>query len=100
MKTFLAASITLLLLSGCSSREDQLARRAEKLHEDILSVVTHCDTPLSMVESDFDLGEKHDIGCVDFPRMKEGGLDAEFFAVFTGQGDRNDSAYNKVHGGS
>jgi membrane dipeptidase len=84
-------------LSGCSSKEDQLARRAEKLHEDILSVDTHCDTPLSMVESDFDLGEKHDIGCVDFPRMKEGGLDAEFFAVFTGQGDRNDSAYNKVH---
>jgi membrane dipeptidase len=29
--------------------------------------------------------------------MTEGGLHAEFFAVFTGQGPRNDSTYNKVH---
>jgi membrane dipeptidase len=97
MKTFLAAILTLLLLPGCSNSEDKLARRAEKLHDDFLSVDTHCDTPMKMVESDFDLGEKHDIGCVDFPRMKEGRLDAEFFAVFIGQGDRNDSAYDMVH---
>jgi membrane dipeptidase len=29
--------------------------------------------------------------------MVEGGLHAEFFAVFTGQGLRDDSSYNKVH---
>jgi membrane dipeptidase len=29
--------------------------------------------------------------------MIEGGLHAEFFAVFIGQGPRNDSSYNKVH---
>ena len=29
--------------------------------------------------------------------MTEGGLDAEFFAVFTSQGPRNDSAYNEVN---
>ena len=45
----------------------------------------------------FDLGVKHSAGCVDFPRMAEGGLHAEFFSVFTGQGPRNDSSYNKVH---
>jgi len=97
MKTLLAASFALLLLPGCSSSEDQLAKRAEKLHDDFLSVDTHCDTPMRMVESDFDLGEKHEIGCVDFPRMKEGGLDAEFLAVFIGQGDMKDSAYDAVH---
>ncbi|MEZ5011211.1 MAG: hypothetical protein R2744_06240 [Bacteroidales bacterium] len=32
-----------------------------------------------------------------FPRMKEGGLDAEFFAVFIGQGPRNDSMNREVH---
>ena len=47
--------------------------------------------------ADFDLGVRHDDGCVDFPRMKEGGLNAEFFAVYTGQGPRNDSTFNKVH---
>jgi len=34
---------------------------------------------------------------VDFPRMKEGGLDAEFFAVFIGQGPRNDSTFDIMH---
>ncbi|MCJ7820420.1 MAG: dipeptidase [Bacteroidales bacterium] len=29
--------------------------------------------------------------------MKDGGLDAEFFAVFTSQGPRNDTAYEKVY---
>ncbi|HEY5468988.1 MAG TPA: dipeptidase, partial [Bacteroidales bacterium] len=48
-------------------------------------------------DSTFDLGLRHDAGCVDFPRMIEGGLHSEFFAVFIGQGSRNDSSYNKVH---
>jgi membrane dipeptidase len=47
--------------------------------------------------SGLDLGIRHEDGCVDFPRMKDGGLDAEFFAVFTGQGPRDDSTFNKVH---
>jgi membrane dipeptidase len=51
---------------------------------------------MNLVETDFDLGVRHDKGCVDFPRMKEGGLDAEFLAVFTSQGPRNDSTYRKV----
>ena len=43
------------------------------------------------------MGVRHEEGCVDFPRMIEGGLHAEFFAVFIGQGPRNDSSFNKVH---
>jgi membrane dipeptidase len=52
---------------------------------------------MNLVESGFDLGVRHNKGCVDFPRMKEGGLDAEFLAVFTVQGPRNDTAYQKVY---
>jgi membrane dipeptidase len=44
----------------------------------------------------FDLGVRSIDGCVDFPKMVEGGLHAEFFAVFIGQGPRNDSTYNKA----
>lgn len=82
---------------SCGNNEEQLVRKADKMHNDFLTVDTHCDTPMRLVSSDFDLGERHEEGCVDFPRMKEGGLDAEFFAVFIGQGPRNDSAYNDVH---
>jgi membrane dipeptidase len=70
---------------------------AERIHEKTLTVDTHCDTPMDMEKSDFDLGKRHTEGCVDFPRMIEGGLDAEFFAVFTSQGPRTDSVYNKVY---
>lgn len=87
----------LSIISGCVSSEENILKRAEKIHRKILSVDTHCDTPINMVRSDYDLGVRNDEGCVDFPRMKEGGLDAEFFALFTAQGPRNDSSYNKVH---
>lgn len=71
---------------------DLLRQRALDMHHRILTVDTHCDTPLHM-GPDFDLGTRHtpfapESGCVDLPRMKEGGLDASFFAVFLGQGPR------------
>jgi membrane dipeptidase len=97
MKTFLSISLSTLLLAGCGSTEEQLIKKADKIHSSILTVDTHCDTPMDFSDASFDLGVKHEEGCVDFPRMKEGGLHAEFFAVFTGQGPRDDSTFNKVH---
>ncbi len=97
MKNLIIISLTAMLITGCSTSEEQLIKRADKIHESILTVDTHCDTPMNFLEGDFDLGSRHEEGCVDFPRMKEGGLHAEFFAVFIGQGPRNDSAYNIAH---
>jgi membrane dipeptidase len=97
MKALIFCLITLLLVTGCGNKEEQLIKKANKIHASVLTVDTHCDTPMDFVNSDFDLGVKNEDGCVDFPRMKEGGLNAEFFAVFTGQGPRNDSSFNKVH---
>lgn len=97
MKKILFLPLVFFVLSGCGSTEEQLIKKADRIHSSILTVDTHCDTPMSFEEPDFDLGIRHDEGCVDFPRMMEGGLHAEFFAVFIGQGVRNDSAFNKVH---
>ena len=87
----------LLLLSACGTSEDRLITQADKIHESVLTVDTHCDTPMDFEDPEFDMGVRHETGCVDFPRMVEGGLDAEFFAVFTGQGPRNDSAFAEVY---
>jgi len=87
----------LVLMSSCSTTEEQLARKADKIHASILTVDTHCDTPMDFRDPGFDMGVRHDEGCVDFPRMTEGGLHSEFFAVFTGQGPRNDSTFTRVH---
>ncbi len=89
--------LLLFLISACRNSEDNIVRMADKIHKKVLTVDTHCDTPLNLVNSNYDMGIRNEEGCVDFIRMKEGGLDAEFFAVFVGQGPRNDSAYSEVN---
>jgi len=98
MNRVICFSFLILILAACTDNQGRLVNQAGKIHERVLTVDTHCDTPINIAMSDFDLGVRHTEGCVDFPRMREGGLDAEFFAVFTSQGPRNDSAYNAVYG--
>jgi membrane dipeptidase len=97
MKFFTNISLVILLCTSCSTTEERLIKQADKIHASILTVDTHCDTPMEFSDTTFNLGVRHEDGCVDFPRMIEGGLHAEFFAVFIGQGPRNDSSYNIVH---
>jgi membrane dipeptidase len=97
MKLFTNFLFITLFLAGCENSEEHLSRRAAKIHASILTIDSHCDTPMEFSDPAFDLGKRHNEGCVDFPRMKEGGLHAEFFAVFTAQGPRNDSTYSKAH---
>ena len=42
----------------------------------------HIDTPSRMVSEGLNLAESHTYTCVDIPKMKQGGLNAGFFAVF------------------
>jgi membrane dipeptidase len=97
MKSFTHFLVVALLLAGCGNSEQKLIRKADKIQASVLTVDTHCDTPMDFSDPLFDLGVRHEEGCVDFPKMVEGGLHAEFFAVFTGQGPRDDSTFNKVH---
>lgn len=97
MKLLIVISLIISVLSGCRNSEESLVRQADKIHSSILTLDTHCDTPMEFAEGNYDLGQEHKEGCVDFPRMIKGGLHAEFFAVFTAQGPRNDSTFNKVH---
>ncbi len=81
----------------------KIQKKAHKIHHKILTIDTHLDTPLIMdIYPDF-FGEEFDLSRryqnadfqgfvfrqVDFPRMKEGGLDAGFFVAFVSQGDRD-----------
>jgi membrane dipeptidase len=75
--------------------------KARELHQTILTVDTHCDTAMSLLRPDWKIGDRHDpalrgSGKIDLPRMKEGGLDAEFFAAFVGQGPLTPEAYVKA----
>ncbi|HPM19440.1 MAG TPA: membrane dipeptidase, partial [Bacteroidales bacterium] len=87
----------ILVCSSCGTTEERLSSKAVRIHRKILSIDTHCDTPMEMMRTGYDLGLRNEKGCVDFPRMREGSLDGEFFAVFIPQGHRNDSMSNVVH---
>ncbi|MEA2416732.1 MAG: rane dipeptidase [Thermoanaerobaculia bacterium] len=47
-----------------------------------ITVDTHADTPSEFLDHPFDLGVLNTRGHFDYPRMKAGGLDAEFFAAY------------------
>src|ERR1051326_4319142 len=47
-----------------------------------ITVDTHADTPTEWMAHPFDLGVVNTRGHFDYPRMKAGGLDAEFFAAY------------------
>ncbi len=97
MKLTFILILVAFIFAGCANTEKQMIRKADRIHSSILTVDTHCDTPMEFTDPGFDMGVRSADGCVDFPKMKEGGLHAEFFAVFTAQGPRNDSTYDKVH---
>ena len=53
------------------------------VHARAIVVDTHVDTTQRMLfEKGFDLGQRHENGNVDIPRMRDGGLDAAFFSIW------------------
>jgi len=99
LKGLFCLAIGMLLIS-CNSQmnEEDLLVRAKDIHDKVLTVDTHADTPSRLLREGWIIGEWHNpeersSGCIDLPRMKEGGLDAEFFAVFVGQGERTPEGY-------
>ena len=86
-KTFFISLCFLLIipfsyLSGKEKIDPKLWEKAVKVHQEAIVVDTHCDTPMVMLGRGLDIGRKSDKNDVDLIRMKEGGLDASFFAVF------------------
>jgi membrane dipeptidase len=80
--TTLRLSTSLPGVQGQKEIDPELWRRALKIHEAALVIDTHCDTPMHMLDRGIDIGVKSLTNNVDLVRMKEGGLDAVFFAVF------------------
>lgn len=68
------------------------AADARALQESLLTLDTHLDTPANFSRPGWDILDRHsyeaDGSQIDYPRMKEGGLDGGFFAVYTPQGPR------------
>jgi len=111
----LFSSCLLLLVASCSEppkkestaqetsaaeTEAQFVARALEIHDRVLTLDTHADTPLRMIEPGFDMSVRHDPNesgsKVDYPRMIEGGLDSIFFAAFVAQNIRDDDGDSRA----
>lgn len=90
-----------LFMPGCQSqvKDDNLEKERE-IHHSMLTIDSHSDTPLNVVRQGQNLsvrGDSRNVGPkIDFPRMKEGGLDGIFFAVYVGQGPRTPEGNEKA----
>jgi membrane dipeptidase len=66
----------------CQPPQIAISPQARRLHFSSIVIDTHTDTTQRFIDGDFDLAPRNEKGSVDIPRMKEGGLDAIFFAVW------------------
>lgn len=73
------------------AEEAALYRRAAYLHEEMLSIDSHCDTPMKFTP-DFNLGLKQKDAAVDLIKMQEGKLDAVCMAAYLPQGKRDEQS--------
>jgi len=56
--------------------------RARDLHARALVFDAHCDTAMRILDDRVDLGERGEQGHIDIPRLREGGVDAQVFALW------------------
>jgi len=60
-----------------------VSEQARRVHAAAIVVDTHADTTQRLVApGGFDLGVRHTDGNLDIPRMREGGLGAQFFSIW------------------
>jgi membrane dipeptidase len=103
LKIFNLVVFFILLFSTHATQSDKTDKKVMVIHNKALTIDTHVDTPMAIVNDDLDMGKRNHPpqSQVDFVRMKEGGLDAVFFAAFTGQRERTDEntdeAYRLAH---
>ncbi len=83
---------SLVLLSLClfglslmvkTTSAQSVYEKSKQLHFSSIVIDTHDDTTQRLLDPKFDIGVRHSDGNIDVPRMREGGLNAIFFSIWT-----------------
>lgn len=102
MRLILAAALGLTLASPAQAQtgapaQEQVSPLDRLVHEQLLVLDTHLDTPALLHRPGWDIGDYHhyawDVSQVDIPRMAQGGLDGGFFVIYTRQGPLTPEGY-------
>jgi membrane dipeptidase len=81
-RVYTLTCIAAVCLSGLTMTADDIADHAHALHFSSIVIDTHADTTQRLLDGKFDIGERHSDGHIDIPRMREGGLNAQFFSIW------------------
>ena len=79
MRTRIA--VLALLLAFPALAGDQ-SKKARQINQKAFVFDAHCDTVMRILEKDVDLGVRSKEGHIDIPRAREGGLNAQVFAMW------------------
>ncbi len=78
-----------LIFYGCTKTaieeqksDEELMTRAKELAHNFLIIDTHIDLPYRLEEKWEDVSQKTEEGHFDYPRAKQGGLDAAFMSIY------------------
>jgi membrane dipeptidase len=84
-----ALAVALALLTACGGDARQpvdLAAEAKRIANESIIVDTHIDVPYRLIESSEDVSQATESGDFDYPRAREGGLNAAFMSIYTPAG--------------
>lgn len=91
--------LTLAALTACAAVATAQAQSARDIHESLIVMDTHFDTPANLGRPGWSIMDRHSTALdgdqVDYPRMVEGGVDGAFFVVYTPSGPRTAEATRK-----
>ncbi|KAA9020792.1 dipeptidase [Sphingobium limneticum] len=96
----MGAALMALLPLTAQAEAPVVTKQVYQLHQKLLTLDSHLDTPASLDLPGWSIEEGHEVHGdytqVDLPRMKKGGLDGGFWAIYTGQGPVTVEGFRKA----
>lgn len=96
----MGAALMALLPLTAQAEAPVVTKQVYQLHQKLLTLDSHLDTPASLDLPGWSIEEGHEVHGdytqVDLPRMKKGGLDGGFWAIYTGQGPVTIEGFRKA----
>lgn len=92
-----SGALALALIAPSALARTAPANNPAIVHERILTLDTHLDSPANLDQLGWTITDRHDVADdttqVDLPRMIEGGLDGGFWVIYTDQGPNDAPGY-------
>jgi membrane dipeptidase len=96
----MGAALMALIPAAAMAQGPVVSKQTYQLHQKLLTLDSHLDTPASLDLPGWSIDEEHDVlhdfTQVDLPRMKKGGLDGGFWAIYTPQGPVTIEGFRKA----